>query len=470
MIKIKNIFLGFHNYREEKSYTMHFLCTCGYEGEGKGIHTHTHCPNCGTKVEETFRYFSTPNKHSVREFDCNIKDKSLYCEKQNRTVYLDYNANNDKYFLNIKDEYFVVNFDFMADKKLVIRKNGKVINNTQNNLSKSLSYFEYDGYDAPENTLFGQIEKHIANVTTLHGAIRVLIDHPEIEIIYNTYGNLSALHNFDISMFHNGSSPHQVLGLSKPVCKAYFSKYYNVFHLYERKEGFEQIKKIDETYPNKPDKAIELIDSFFRLMINMGNMRLNCFRRFINLVEKGFDCTRLAEYLAHDVNMYQGITNSRDGLNILYDYVHMCEKMGVEYEKYPKSLKLRHDIASKNFEIKKSEYNNKKLKEVVSLRDYKTLQYNSDSFSVLIPRCVDDLINEGKKLHHCVASYIDYIIDKTSKILFYRNTDDINTPLVTLEVKGDTVVQYRGMFDRKCTTEEMKNIAKWAKVKGLYIR
>lgn len=464
---MENIFLGFYDHHEGRPYAMCFLCTCGYEGKGSAIYSH--CPKCGAKLNKELHYFSTYNKYSVREFDYNIKDKSLYCKKQNRTVYLDYNVKNRKYFLNIKDESFVVDFDFATNEKLIIQKNGKVVKNTRDNLSKSLSYFEYDGHDTPENTLFGQVKKHIVNATTLHGVIRILMDHPEIEIIYNTYGSLDALHDFNISMFHSGSSPYQILGLSKPVCKVYFAKYQNTFQPYERKEGFKQIKKIDEMYPDKPDKAIKLIDSFFRLMINMDNMRLNCFRKFINLTEKGFDCIRLAEYLAHDVGMYQGITNLYDALNILYDYVHICEKMNVEYEKYPKSLKLRHDIASKNFEIKKSEYNEKKLKEVVLSQDYKTLQYNGDSFSVLIPHCVNDLINEGKKLHHCVASYIDYIIDRASKILFYRNTDDINTPLVTLEVRGNTVVQYKGRFNRNCTMEEMKNIAKWAKMKGLNI-
>ena len=56
--------------------------------------------------------------------------------------------------------------------------------------------------------------------------------------------------------------------------------------------------------------------------------------------------------------------------------------------------------------------------------------------------------------NHCVASYIQNVIDGKTHILFLREKDNIEKSLITLEVKNYRVVQARGKFNRDATSEE----------------
>ena len=53
---------------------------------------------------------------------------------------------------------------------------------------------------------------------------------------------------------------------------------------------------------------------------------------------------------------------------------------------------------------------------------------------ILAPKGIQDIKNEGSVLSHCVASYIDPIINGTENIMLLRRIDMINSPFYTVEV------------------------------------
>ena len=143
--------------------------------------------------------------------------------------------------------------------------------------------------------------------------------------------------------------------------------------------------------------------------------------------------------------------------------------MNVAFEKYPKSLKLRHDLAMKNYKVLLSAEQTKKFLQAVSEEAYKRLTFVQPDYSVIIPEKPEDVVYEGSYLSHCVGSYIDKIANEKVKILFLRKTGSEGKPLVTLDVRGNSLTQAAGCGNRRLSAEEAAFVKKWAAIKKLVI-
>ena len=80
-------------------------------------------------------------------------------------------------------------------------------------------------------------------------------------------------------------------------------------------------------------------------------------------------------------------------------------------------------------------------------------EYAGDVYTILAPKSIVDIIEEGDTLHHCIASsdrYIERIERNESYLLFLRKTDDTQEPYYTMEVEPNgTVRQIRTMYDKQ---------------------
>lgn len=86
-----------------------------------------------------------------------------------------------------------------------------------------------------------------------------------------------------------------------------------------------------------------------------------------------------------------------------------------------------------------------------------------------IPHDISELYEEGRKLSHCVGTYGKTVAEGRSVIAFIRKQSEVDTPLCTIEIRQDTIVQARGMSNRPAENiPKMKGfINAWAKNKGL---
>src|SRR5690606_27919784 len=132
---------------------------------------------------------------------------------------------------------------------------------------------------------------------------------------------------------------------------------------------------------------------------------------------------KLTLYLFREIRMTQGIDRPTNGASLLRDYIRMATELGQEYEKYPKSLKKEHDITMLNYKVRQNEMKRKQFEEAVKSEPYKKLEYKKKTYSIITPEEMQDLINEGNELSHCVASYVDSIVSGRCQILFLRNTE-----------------------------------------------
>ena len=182
------------------------------------------------------------------------------------------------------------------------------------------------------------------------------------------------------------------------------------------------------------------------------------------LATYGYDQKRLMEYIFRDLPN-QGLSqhmgkHNLEGMDLLNDYARMSLDMDRDFDKYPRYLKTAHDIAAKNYKVNKSKVLSGKYEKV--RENLKQMEYKGEKFSVLVPESLDLIVKEGTSLNHCVASYIEGVVNGEFAILFLRSNEDLEKSLVTVQVKDGRVLQSHGQSNRPPNEEEVKFLGKFA--------
>ena len=462
-------------------------CNCGdvsviKNGEGGHV-THT-CASCGNTDYVDLR-LSVNNRVVIPYLNVLSKDdKSFNVERVNLTVFVEKKDN--KYKLKIKENTkrsLYVNF---VSREISTTKNGKYspkksdigyffrglddysfIKLVSTDKNAELLNFINKNLTAPDNNYY-RYKKQL-----YRGILKYLKDdtYKYIQILSSAgYKNLNRLYERRYSWRHNdtytinveGKNPQEIFKLPKFVLK--YIKNSNdtqslalIKLLQEASRNIEgnKLKNILEIAKDEStiSELLRAIDGIIELHSRYGYNNIN----------------RLTLYLLREIKMNQGIIFPHEGVSLLIDYVKMSTDMGYEYEKYPKSLKKEHDIVAMNYRVRKDEIKKQKFKESVATSEYKNLEYSNDVFCIVSPSDIEDLINEGSELSHCVASYTNDIINGNCKILFIRDRVNLNKPLATVEVRNDNVRQARGFGNRKVTKKEAEFIDEWAKEKELIL-
>lgn len=133
------------------------------------------------------------------------------------------------------------------------------------------------------------------------------------------------------------------------------------------------------------------------------------------------------------------------------DYICECEKLGYDIKEpsvlYPSDLGIAHRRTSGLVKIE----NNHAVEQAIQDKYeqlHKACEWNNDKYAIVMPKCADEIINEGAILNHCVGSYCERVANGKSIILFLRKIDDLDKPFYTLEIRPNMhkfdFVQCRG--------------------------
>lgn len=143
------------------------------------------------------------------------------------------------------------------------------------------------------------------------------------------------------------------------------------------------------------------------------------------------------------------------------DYLSLLKDLKLELNENlicPKNLKKAHDEAVKLLnelkrEVEEKEYS-KRLKQILKLE--KEIQ----EYAFIVPKKIQELVIEGKALHHCVggSGYLEKHRKGITTIIFVRKKDDKKRPLYTMEFKNNHIIQMRGKHNQG-VPQEVKNIA-----------
>src|SRR5690606_20965988 len=100
-----------------------------------------------------------------------------------------------------------------------------------------------------------------------------------------------------------------------------------------------------------------------------------------------------------------------------------------------KMVEIRSDELAK-LEVKKR---NEKLKH---------LTFEHKGLLIRLPKTPNEIIQEGKKLDHCVGSYADRHAKGETTIMFIRRKDKPDNPYYTVEIRNNNVMQVRGIRNK----------------------
>lgn len=187
--------------------------------------------------------------------------------------------------------------------------------------------------------------------------------------------------------------------------------------------------------------------------------------RFTTLVnEFNYDYKKLIDYIYDYLPNREGFTNSDLAMNQLKDYVSMIKQMGGKIrDKYPKYLKVKHDIMVVNFNVFKKEYS----EELFQKRKRPELEWKNKDYVIKIPQTTQDIKDEGIQNNNCVGSYVGRVINGDTYIVFLRNIKTPDESLVTVEIKDNTIVQAYRSANTNITYKDMLTLKQFCKERNL---
>lgn len=215
------------------------------------------------------------------------------------------------------------------------------------------------------------------------------------------------------------------------------------------------------------DNARYFIESMINSRIEIGDVG-DTFKRIFNPIYK-LNPRRTIEYLCYDWPE-QGILSLNGGYNGMLgeyaDYLSMEYQMYDEVrDKYPHYLKTQHDISAMKYMLVQNEITERNFGKCAE--QYRNLVYKDDTYTIAIPERPADLVEEGRRLCHCVASYAERVANGETMIVFCRKNSNVDDPYCTIEVRNGQIVQARCLQNEKPSNETIDFIRKWAKAKSL---
>lgn len=198
----------------------------------------------------------------------------------------------------------------------------------------------------------------------------------------------------------------------------------------------------------------------------------------LQFIQKNMSALQARNYIQRqmrELNM-----RSREVLTTWADYLSMAKRFGMDTDDEivykVRKLKVRHDelarrSAGKDLTIRAGEILAKfpHVEEICrSIKD--KFEYVGDSYMIVAPSKIEDVLWEGDRLHHCIANserYWERIERRESFLLFLRKTAEPTQSYYTLEVEPDgTVRQIRTKYDRQEKDIDMARefLRAWQKV------
>jgi hypothetical protein len=452
-----------------------YFCECGYYVDTKVRGTFK-CPNCDN---DEVVYLDRRYKTKQIDTPIEIVDKGLkhfHLRRRKIKIYFDYSDYKIK-TKEIGSKELLFN---LIDKKCVVIENGvekgksyTMINNFFRNIYNTNDILDLISVDENRD-LFKFAISHLSNIHWREyykdvgkGLVRLVSDeYAFLEVMF--FSGYTSNQLYDLARdkdYYNiyATKPHEILGCSKVVAK----NLKGLHNLYRS-----EVKATQNFFEKYGGNSLSEIMEIIRQETRLEYISLSSVLGYIEQLKEEYgynNMKKLVTYVCRDVKLQQGIDNPQTALEYLRDYVKMMKELGYEYEKYPKSLKKVHDIALMNYRIYLNKSANEKFMEKVNSEEYKKLEYKTKEYSIILPKESNDLIKEGDSLSHCVASYINDVADGLCKILFMRKTDEIEKSLITIEVRGNKIMQAKGVSNRKPKENEDIFIKQWASTKGLVI-
>lgn len=139
----------------------------------------------------------------------------------------------------------------------------------------------------------------------------------------------------------------------------------------------------------------------------------------------------------------------------LIRYIEYCRLL----EKTPQKVNnfMREYCETKNeYILRKTEFDNKKMA-LNYAKHNKAWEFEYGDFKIILPTTAQDIVTEGNRMHHCVGSYVDRVVNGDTYICFVRRKDTPNECYITCQVHTNGCIgQYFLAYDRYISSDEDK--------------
>lgn len=159
-------------------------------------------------------------------------------------------------------------------------------------------------------------------------------------------------------------------------------------------------------------------------------------------------------------NTWQQANDKSQARREYYDYISMRAAAGYEMNDihiFPHDFRRRHDEMVLETEKAKLDARKKEvLKKFAKIKSkYHSLsdKYSAAAGGYIIRPAKDaaEIVTEGRVLHHCVGgdNYLSSHNNGRSFILFLRKISKKDIPYITVEIRGNEIIQWYGAYDKK---------------------
>ena len=147
--------------------------------------------------------------------------------------------------------------------------------------------------------------------------------------------------------------------------------------------------------------------------------------------------------------------------NEYFDYLNLRVKLGYDMTNdiilFPRDIHRRHNEAvleteKEKIAIREREVLDKYPKIEKNYKKYSDIYSAAAAGYIIRPaKNAAEIVAEGRYLHHCVGgdAYLSKHDKGKSIILFLRKVSEQDIPFITIEIRGDKIVQWYGAYDKK---------------------
>ncbi len=139
----------------------------------------------------------------------------------------------------------------------------------------------------------------------------------------------------------------------------------------------------------------------------------------------------------------------------LANYITMCRTMEKKPQKVNNFMR-EYCETLKEYDLRKQEFDNKKM--AINYASHsQAWDFEFGDYKVFIPSTAQEIIDEGRNMHHCVGSYVDRVVNNDCYICFIRRKDTPNECYITCQVYSNGELgQYYLAYDRFISSDEDK--------------
>ena len=137
----------------------------------------------------------------------------------------------------------------------------------------------------------------------------------------------------------------------------------------------------------------------------------------------------------------------------VFEYIKLCRKI----EKTPQHNNnfVREFVETqREYEARKKVYDTEAIHRNYA-KKANAFNFSFGGYTIVTPTCGEDIINEGKNMHHCVGGYVDDVVANSTYIVFVRPIDNPSACYITCQVdRNGRIGQYFLAYDKYISKEE----------------